>query len=530
MFHKISFKISMAMILVLLTSFFIMQIVLYKDFEKTSTKINLQSLETTSASVFQTLRMAMNFGDAQKIDEAIKDARSIDNIADIHLYPSKETIELFEIKDVEISSESVILEQFKKPEIKTLNFNKDGKNYMRLVRPLVADESCVSCHANAKIGDVIGVMDIYNSLENIERDLSRTSSTYAVIFGLALLITVILVLYVLRLVVIKPILELLSHAKDLAKGNGNLKDRIEIKGKGEIAKACFYINEFIEKIQKTILSTHTNSQNVDTQSKLLNENAIELNKITHENHQKTADSFNISQQVGSDLSDISALSLRANEANEKSYKLLEEMINSLFEVAKKASKSAQNENELAHKIEHMQAQANSIKKASDIMDDIADKTNLLSLNAGIEAARAGQFGRGFSVIAEDIRVLAQTSEESLVSIAAITKELLKNINEISNLMKNNASSINSLNEDASTLVNEASEVKSCNQNARDLVNLCVQRIKGSQAHIENLLESMQKSVQISNQNEEISKVLLGVADELKVVCHNLEKELSHFQI
>ncbi|EAH4541075.1 histidine kinase [Campylobacter jejuni] len=224
------------------------------------------------------------------------------------------------------------------------------------------------------------------------------------------------------------------------------------------------------------------------------------------------------------------MSNKANSANEKSFLLLEQMLKSLFNVANKVSTVSQNENELAKKVENMVNQAGNIQKATQMMDEIADKTNLLSLNAGIEAARAGAFGRGFSVIAEDVRQLAQNSEEFLGNVAQITKELLQSINEVSTELKKNAQSVQALNDDTALLVDDANEVKLCNQDARTLVTQCTKKIKISQENIQNLLSRMQENVEVSEKNEEISKILLQVADELKIVCHNLESELNQFQI
>ncbi|ECP7241903.1 histidine kinase [Campylobacter jejuni] len=224
------------------------------------------------------------------------------------------------------------------------------------------------------------------------------------------------------------------------------------------------------------------------------------------------------------------MSNKANSANEKSFLLLEQMLKSLFNVANKVSTVSQNENELAKKVENMVNQAGNIQKATQMMDEIADKTNLLSLNAGIEAARAGAFGRGFSVIAEDVRQLAQNSEEFLGNAAQITKELLQSINEVSAELKKNAQSVQALNDDTALLVDDANEVKLCNEDARALVTQCTEKIKISQENIQNLLSRMQENVEVSEKNEEISKILLQVADELKIVCHNLESELNQFQI
>ncbi|ECZ8574710.1 methyl-accepting chemotaxis protein [Campylobacter coli] len=206
------------------------------------------------------------------------------------------------------------------------------------------------------------------------------------------------------------------------------------------------------------------------------------------------------------------------------------MIHSLLEIDKKVSDLVQNENNLALKIENMVKYAQNIQKATQMMGEIADKTNLLSLNAGIESARAGSYGKGLSVIAEDIRALANNSEEFLHNVELIIKELLESIQEVTKELKENSHSIFSLNENTHLLASNANEVKLCNQNSKNLVTQCTQRIKISQENIQNLLIHMRENVEASGKNEEISKILLQVADELKIVCHNLESELSQFQI
>lgn len=273
-----------------------------------------------------------------------------------------------------------------------------------------------------------------------------------------------------------------------------------------------------------------NSKNVEKQSNLLNSNAISLSDISSQSHKQIDQSFKLGANVGNELGELASLSNKANSANEKSFLLLEQMLKSLFNVANKVSTVSQNENELAKKVENMVNQAGNIQKATQMMDEIADKTNLLSLNAGIEAARAGAFGRGFSVIAEDVRQLAQNSEEFLGNVAQITKELLQSINEVSAELKKNAQSVQALNDDTALLVDDANEVKLCNEDARALVTQCTEKIKISQENIQNLLSRMQENVEVSEKNEEISKILLQVADELKIVCHNLESELNQFQI
>ena len=530
MFKSIGLKISLILFIVLIFSFSIILAILYFNVKETTTKMALSNLNSISASVFQSMRLSMDFGMREKIDEAIANAKSIEGVADIRIYPSKEVIETFDMKNPQTSDEDVIKQQFKNPSIVSMQATLNDIAHLRLIRPLLADDSCIACHGDVKNGEVLGVMDIYHSLEETQRDLNTTSNIFIFIFCIALILTLTVIGFFLKTVVGKPILELLNTAKELSQGSGNLKSRLRIRGKDEIARACNFINLFIEKIQKTVSATAANSNNIEKQVKLLNTNASSLSQISSDTALKISNSYKTSKDVNLELNNLSQLSSLANEANDKSFALLNQMIDSLFASANKINTVASSESELATRVESMVEYADKIKDLTNKMDDIVEMINLLALNAGIEAARAGEHGRGFAVVADEVRKLAENSEEFLSNMQATIKDLVSKIHDLSSTLKQNSSNIISLNKEATSLVNDAKEVKDKNQEAKNLVESCMDKIKISQDSIQILLKDMEESVYASEQNEEISKTLSRVADELKIVCDNLEKELSAFRI
>nr|WP_235361625.1 DUF3365 domain-containing protein [Campylobacter sp. RM16704] len=113
------------------------------------------------------------------------------------------------------SNENIVNEQFNKPQIYAVKINNDQGHYLRLIRPLIANESCLACHANAKESNVLGVMDMYNDLKYVDDDLASSTRTYIIIFNVALIFTVFAVLYILKIVASNPVLDLLKHAKEL---------------------------------------------------------------------------------------------------------------------------------------------------------------------------------------------------------------------------------------------------------------------------------------------------------------------------
>jgi len=210
---------------------------------------------------------------------------------------------------------------------------------------------------------------------------------------------------------------------DIASGDGDLTKRLEVTGGQEVRELAEKFNLFVIKIQELVKQVTASSEHLISSVKPLTEMSVDtkLNVNQQENNiEQVATAMNqmtaTVQEVARNASMASQAASAADEESNAGQKVVAEVVSAINELAKDAVDTSAN-------IHGLEKDTEQIGSVLDVIKSIAEQTNLLALNAAIEAARAGEQGRGFAVVADEVRTLASRTQKSTSEIQEMIERL-----------------------------------------------------------------------------------------------------------
>ena len=333
---------------------------------------------------------------------------------------------------------------------------------------------------------------------------------------------VVIVYYLFLYMIRRRLADLAVKFRDVSSGDGDLKRRINVKGNDGIDDLGRIFNSFIEKLHGLM------TEIVDDSGNLVGV-ASHLNSISASSNSSALNQQAQIEQVATAMNEMSATAgevatnarLAADSANSA-----DDDVNSGMEIV---SQTVTSINSLAGEVERandvirtLQSDSEEIGSVLDVIRGIAEQTNLLALNAAIEAARAGEQGRGFAVVADEVRTLASRTQQSTEEIQAMIERLQSGANDAVNVMEEShlqaKNSVEQANQTGEALQKITSAVNTINQMNLQISNAAEQQT--SVAH----------EIDVSlNQINQASHESVSNAGEASQESENLNKLATHLQ-
>ncbi|WP_457596672.1 methyl-accepting chemotaxis protein [Hydrogenimonas sp.] len=349
------------------------------------------------------------------------------------------------------------------------------------------------------------------------------------ILGLAMVTVLTLLNYVTGMSILGPVQELDDVAKDLAEGEGDLTKRLPIRSDDEIGLAGRYVNQFIGKIQELVRRAKASGRATLEKVSLLSDKIDTVTRSVGQTSEATARTQSLADEIRDRVDASLQFSRETKERIDDVSSRMREVTGDIDAIAEQIARTAHIESDLTDQFARLREQADSVTEVLRMIYEIADQTNLLALNAAIEAARAGEHGRGFAVVADEVRKLAERTQKSLSEINATITVVTQSIAEAGTLMGRNAKHIETL---LARSGEARSRIETFSAELEETAKLSDTNFESTRTiveKIESILASIDRIDTLSSANSDEAEEMRRIGRELEAQARELQALLDTFR-
>ncbi|MCG7499007.1 methyl-accepting chemotaxis protein [Vibrio sp. Of7-15] len=327
-----------------------------------------------------------------------------------------------------------------------------------------------------------------------------------------------------------PLSQLTQAVKQLAQGSGDLTHRIEIQRQDEIGELANYMNQFLAELQSMIKGvvdrTHSitaqaqdSSQISQASSQQVENQQGEVNQIATAIHEMSA----TAAEVASHAELTAGAAQHSTQACQDGQEVIQKNLSSIHDLSSQVQ-------EAAGVIEQLENNAQEINQILATIQGIAEQTNLLALNAAIEAARAGEQGRGFAVVADEVRVLSKRTHDSTEEIRSMIDTLQNNSRQAVDTMQASTELTTNSVEFAQAASDSLSQITSSITEISDMATQIASAAEEQRAVSEDISRNTQSVKELSDQLAEQAAQGSQSAHNMSEATADMLQDVSRFKI
>ncbi len=396
----------------------------------------------------------------------------------------------------------------------------------------------LSSQMNSSYDDAIAAMSTFRDAQQaaFEEAFENTdrANTSLISTGVILAIVVTILLFATAVPIVRGIKQSIDDVvrslKDIAQENGDLTVRIETKSEDEIGELVYWFNQFMDKLQGVVRDVVEASLPLSNLAQNLRGVTEETQRTINVQHQSATNAKSAVDTMSGSVDGVAhSAAQAASDANEatsaasEGRQIVQQTVTSIQQLA-------ENVRETADVIARLESDSNKVGSVLDVIKGIAEQTNLLALNAAIEAARAGEQGRGFAVVADEVRTLASRTQQSTEEIQSTIEQLQSAAHSAVEVMARGteqaSSSVETANKAGSSLETITSTIGRINQMNEQIAHNTEDQRTVAVDIVRHVDEIHQRTEQTSSRSVELGTMCNELAD----LAQHLESIAKQFRV
>lgn len=366
-------------------------------------------------------------------------------------------------------------------------------------------------------------------LDDIQAEFRSAAINASIISFIIILVLILLIISIMRSI-LAPLENVVDAMQNIASGDADLTKELSTNGKDEITQLSQHFNTFALKLRGTVSHLLSSAVTLTQAAEALGQQAAQSLSISEDQSQQTEQIATAINEVTYAVQDVAKHAEQAatevSQATEQAAAGQANIDNSLQQTDLLSATIA----EAVNVMQTLAEESSQIGRVLDVIRSIAEQTNLLALNAAIEAARAGEQGRGFAVVADEVRLLAQRTQQSTDEVQDMIESLQNNSQAAVQVINQSSSTAQATVEQAHQAQESLSSISNALHMINDL-NTSIASATLQQSHVaEEINQNVTQVAGLSLSSNQAAHQLSSSSEQLNQLAQDLNRQLGQFKV